>query len=96
MPIPPNAHRIPESLCPGSGFLWNGAALSPDDPVDAPPTPGCFVVCGGCGGVLVFGDDMRPRGLKQEEIDEILSDPGLIRRLGITGEAVRATRAAMN
>jgi hypothetical protein len=42
--------------------------------VEARPSPGDAAVCINCGGVMMLDDQLRPRGMSDEEMDELAAD----------------------
>jgi hypothetical protein len=69
--------KVPISTCPYCGYVAD--SVSPADPNDhdtTPPTPDSAVtLCFGCGGVMMFNDDLTVRAPSPEEMAMLKSDP---------------------
>ena len=65
--------RIPQSRCLNCGAPLNAMGTA-DLNEPALPSPGDAVVCIRCGGVMMVGDDMRPRGMSDAEMDAMTAD----------------------
>lgn len=68
----PNIAKIPESLCLKCGYRLNASATA--DGSQGLPDPGDLMVCLKCGAVMVHADDLSPRGMTDEEMDQLQSD----------------------
>ena len=64
-------HQVAEYICPGQGC---GKQLSGATGGMEAPTPGDLTVCAYCINWLVFDDDLRPRMITEEEIQELDDD----------------------
>jgi len=60
--------RTPESRCLNCNNKLD--ALGGIDTEDA-PEPGNLVLCIACGAVMMIADDLTPRGMTREEMDDI-------------------------
>jgi len=63
--------RTPESRCLNCGKKLD--ALGGIDTDDA-PEPGNLVLCIACGAVMMIADDLTPRGMTREEMDDLCND----------------------
>lgn len=71
--------RVPDSYCTACKHPLTGATEVNTGADPGPPTPGCYTFCIYCGHLMVFGDDLRLRDLKPDEVDEIEDIPDLLR-----------------
>jgi hypothetical protein len=63
--------RTPESRCLNCNKKLD--ALGGIDTED-PPEPGNLVLCIACGAVMMIADDLTPRGMTREEMDDLCND----------------------
>jgi len=68
------------------------AAASPDHPGEI-ASPGDYCLCGHCGAVMVFGDDLQPRGMTEAEMDALIADTEAMDALARSVARVRLIRA---
>jgi hypothetical protein len=69
----PDIIRVPESACLNCGHLLNALGTG-DLNVEAKPEPGDVTVCIKCGAVMKLDQDLRPRGMSDQEMDELVAD----------------------
>jgi hypothetical protein len=63
--------RTPESRCLNCNKKLD--ALGGIDTEDS-PEPGNLVLCIACGAVMMIADDLTPRGMTREEMDDVCND----------------------
>ena len=66
------SHEVPEVQCPHCGHNLDRATNA--DGEDVEPTAGDATICLHCAGVMVFGEDLKPRTFNELEIDEMDED----------------------
>jgi hypothetical protein len=65
--------RVPDSACLNCGKPMN--MLGTGDPnIEAKPEPGDVTVCIKCGAVMKLDQNLRPRGMSDQEMDELVAD----------------------
>jgi hypothetical protein len=60
-------YPTPESLCPACGYRMDASVIASLE--DQPPRPGDISLCGRCGKVMIFSDDLtlrRPTALERK------------------------------
>lgn len=60
-------HEVPENQCPHCGAKLDRATNADGDEVQ--PNAGDATICLHCAGVMVYGDDLKPRLMNELEID---------------------------
>lgn len=68
------------------------AAAHPDHPGEV-ASPGDYSVCGHCGAVMMFGDNLQPRGMTEEEMDALIADTETMDAIARSVANVRLIRA---
>lgn len=59
-------HTLPASTCPSCGHALNAVQCFT---AGEPPSPGDVAVCGYCGELLVFDDELRHRRATRADLD---------------------------
>lgn len=72
-----HAHCVPEAHCLNCGQLIDAASELPFADSRA-PEPGDISICLYCRHIMVYGEDLVPRELTDEEIVEIAGDRELV------------------
>lgn len=67
----------------------------PLDPADL-PEPGSYCVCMKCGAVMMYDNELRPRGMTEEEMDTLIADTETMNDIAKFVHRVHAFRARMN
>jgi hypothetical protein len=68
----PDIAKIPESHCLECGYLLNASATA--DGTQQLPSPGDLMVCMKCGAVMLHAGDLSPRGMTDQEMDDLIAD----------------------
>jgi hypothetical protein len=90
----PGTYKTPESKCLNCGKVMDRASNPDGD--HGPPEEGCLTLCIRCGAVMAFDRNLGLRGLTDQEIDEITSDPDYMLHLGKMARAIQFIRHAAN
>lgn len=94
---PRGGYRMPEALCLECGAKIDGAG-DPENDAEV-PTPGAWLICIVCGGVMALDDDYRPRMLTTEERRELARDletMGKLRSIQRKVHFIQAQKARLN
>lgn len=63
------SYHLPPVLCPKCGYsMDHHASVNGTKGRERRPEPGDIGICNDCGSTLVFGDDLRLRSPKEEEL----------------------------
>jgi hypothetical protein len=87
----PGIVKFKESPCLECGAKLN-AAGSPEHR-GALPNPGELLICIKCGAVMMFADDLTPRGMTEAEMDALTADAETMDELARTVARVHLFRA---
>ena len=68
----PEITRIPKQFCPNCGKQLDATMEATEG--QGVPEPGNYMVCGGCGVVMIWDDDLRFRPLTVEEAEALAHD----------------------
>ena len=83
---PDGVTRVPESKCLGCGTKLDAAGTMDHEPIA--PRPGDPVICLHCGGVMIYGADMRPRAFTEKEADRLLDDKAAMAEIALTCQGI--------
>jgi hypothetical protein len=77
---------VPLSRCVECGYVPKQLApMDPDTPCD--PYPGAYMICFKCGKIQIFGDDLEPRELTQQEAEAAFLSPDILAARLVIGVA---------
>lgn len=87
----PGIAKLPPSKCLECGNALNAAGSL--EHFGELPKPGDLCVCGKCGAVMRYADDLTPRGMTEAEMDELTADTETMDEIARTVAVVHLVRA---
>jgi hypothetical protein len=95
-------NKEPQQWEPGIAKLPPAKCLECNQPLNAAgsfehpgelPKPGDLYVCGKCGAVMLYADDLTPRGMTEPEMQELIEDTETMNELARSVARVHLFRA---